>query len=205
MLKHLRMLMSILSFMAFTTDPGGDPNDPPVPDPDPKDPPKPTDLPADKSTWTVEQWEAENRRIAAKEKAEGRKAAEREYQQKQEEEKQQAELAKQESEGKYEEAKQKLTSDLESAQTARDKALELLKASVDAQWDELPEAVRNTFKGEEEDVLAKSAFVQQMKPIIDELAKNSETPKPPRGNHGNPPPGDPDPDTPAPLTPRTAF
>lgn len=205
MLKHLRMLMSILSFMAFTTDPGGDPNDPPVADPDPKDPPKPTDLPADKSTWTVEQWETHTQRIAAKEKAEGRRAAEREAQQKQDDADAAAALAKQESEGEYEAAKQKLTSDLESAQTARDKALELLKASVNAQWDELPEAVRNTFKGEEEDVLAKSAFVQQMKPIIDELAKNSETPKPPRGNHGNPPPGDPDPDTPAPLTPRTAF
>lgn len=188
MLTRIRLLLSILSFMAFTTNPDPGKNDPPETpdpedDPDDKNPPVNDDPPADRSTWTVEQWNDEIKRVAAKEKGEGRKAAQREYQQQQDKAKADAELAKQESEGKYEEAKQKLTSDLQSVQQERDRALEILKANIDTQWNAIPESVRSTYKGDEDDVLAKSAHMQQMQPIIAELAEKAKGSK----AGGNPP------------------
>lgn len=185
MLTHLRMLTSIFSFMSLLPGSGEEPVDPPTPDPDPKDPPKPDDLPDDKSKWTVEQWEKENQRIAAKEKAEGRKAAEREFQAKQDEEKRKADLAKQESEGEYEKAKSQLTTERDTAVQERDRALELLKANVDTQWDGLPEEVKATYTGNADDVLAKSSHMNLMKPVIDRLKSDAEK-EGERSNPGNP-------------------
>lgn len=188
MLTHLRMLMSIFSLMAFTTDSGGDDQeDPPVKgpkDPPVKDPAKNDDkIPDDKSTWTVEQWESHTRAVGAKEKAEGKRVAEKAHQEAAIEAKRLADLAKTEADGEYETAKTQLTGDRDSAVQERDRALELLKANVDTQWATLPESVIKAYAGEEDDVLAKTAHMQQMKPIIDELAAKAHVSK----GGGNPP------------------
>lgn len=188
MLTHLRLLMSIFSFMAFTTDPVvDDPEDPPVKDPkDPpvKDPGKNDDkLPDDKSTWTVEQWERHTQSVAAKEKAEGKRVAERAHKDAEADAARAADIAKKESEGEYETAKTQLTADLTTAQAERDQALEILKANIDTQWNEMPESVKSTYKGDEDDVLAKSAYMQQMQPIIAELVEKAKASK----AGGNPP------------------
>ena len=162
---------------------GGAKSDPPVDDKDGKNPPAELTL-DDRSSWTPEQWQAEIQRIATKEKAEGRKAAEREYQQKQDEAAAEADLQKQEAEGKYEEAKGQLTKERDAAVADRDRALELLKADIDTRWEGMPDSVKGTYSGEEDDVLAKSAFMQQMKPIIDELESKAEKENE-RSNPGN--------------------
>lgn len=184
MWKHLHLLMSVLSLMPFMASEGNE--DPPESDSNEGE--KPDTPPTDRSQWTEKEWQAEIQRIAAKEKADGRKAAEREYQQQQAESQRKAELAKQEAEGKYEEAKQQLGADLESAQRARDEALKLLKANVDTQWDELPDAVKKTYTGDEDDVLAKSSHMNLMNPIIAELAEKEAAQAP--GNRPNPNPAD---------------
>ena len=88
--------------------------------------------------------------------------------------------------GKYEEAKTQLTSERDEAVSKRDKALGLLKANVDANWDGLPESVKSTYQGDAEDVLAKSEYMQQMKPVIDQL-REAEAKGEERSNPGNPP------------------
>ena len=190
MLTHLRMLMTLLSAMTLMGDPAGIESDP-APDPDPeKKPEQKPEPPVDKSQWTVEQWDAELSRVAAKEKAEGKRAAERAHQEQVEKAKQDAELQKQEAEGKYEEAKQSLTRERDTAVSERDKALELLKNNVDTQWDKLPDEVKQTYAGDDEDVLAKTKHMQRMKPVIERLsaeaAKEKERKNP--GNGTNPTP-----------------
>lgn len=187
MFAHLRLLLSIFSFMAFTTDPGGkpNPNDPPEEGPGGEDDKKPK--------FTDEQ-NAEIGRIVSREVRKARDAARKELEDeldaKAKADAADAQRKADEEAGKFESVKQSLTeerdtakSNLESAQSERDRALELLKANVDAQWDGLPDSVKKTYSGEEDDVLAKSAHMQQMKPIIDELAEKAETPK----GGGNPP------------------
>lgn len=190
MFTHLRLLLSIFSFMAFTTDSGKDDPDE-NPDPDPNGPPvdDEQDPKDDKKPKFTDEQSAEIGRIVAREtrKAADKARADRDAEIAAEKAAADAEAKRKADEeaGEYEKAKEQLTSDLESAQKQRDEALELLKANVDTQWDDLPDEVKATYTGEEDDVLAKSSHMNLMKPVIDRLKSEAEKAEE-RKNPGNP-------------------
>lgn len=188
MLTHLRLLMSLLSFLSLTTDPNSDPDDPDVNEPSPGAGKK------SKIEFTDEQ-NAEIGRIVSREtrKAKDAGRAERDAEIAAEKAAADAEAKRKADEdaGLFESVKQSLTderdaakAELDVATKERDALQELVKADVDAQWDELPEEVRSTFEGADDDVLAKKRHMQRMKSIIDRLLAVSSK----KGTPGNPPP-----------------
>lgn len=187
---HLRFLLSLLSFLFLQENPPAD--DPPV-----NDPPKPGDDPKPpKIEWTKEQQDEINR-IAAKERREGAKRAREDRDAEIEEQRKKdavaAQRTKDQEAGEFEKVKESLQNDAKTAsderdtlKDQRDTLLGLLKADVDATWNDLPEEVKDAYDGEDDDVLAKKQHMTRMAKVTERLTAASSGP----GNGPNPPAGE---------------
>lgn len=134
----------------------------------------------ERASWTVEQWQAELQRVGAKEKAEGRRLAEAALAEKAARDEAEAKRKRDEEAGRFEDVKASLTSERDEAMMAREafraeaeELRALIAADVAAAWDALPEAVRATFDGDADDVLAKKRHMNRMAPVIDEMTKRT--------------------------------
>lgn len=77
--------------------------------------------------------------------------------------------------------------EVESKDARIDELLTIVKADVDAKWDDLPEEVKDAYDGDADDPLAKRKHMQRMAKVIERLTAAGEH-KP--GNGPNPPPAD---------------
>src|SRR5690606_8694571 len=98
-----------------------------------------------------------------------------------------------EAKGDYEAAKAAIEQERDAAATERatlkaerDALLALVKADVDAQWDALPDEVKEAFDGNDDDVLARKQHMNRMAKVIARLTEKAHTP----GNGPNPKPSD---------------
>jgi len=175
---------------------GGDhpPADPPADPPkDPKDPP--ADPPKDDDvTFDEKQQKKLNDLLAAeRKKTEERLATEAAAQAQRE--KEQRERDEAEKRGEFETVKTSLTQERDTAISERDSLKseldtyrELVRKDVEASWSEIPEEVRETYDGGDDDVLAKKQHMDRNAKIIERLTSSEKTTS---GNPPNPPPGTP--------------
>lgn len=96
--------------------------------------------------------------------------------------------------GRWKELAEKREADLSTATTDLTAARErlatleaLVKADVDAAWDDLPEEVRDAYDGPDDDPLAKKRHMQRMAKVIERLTADANRKI---GNGPNPPVGD---------------
>lgn len=95
--------------------------------------------------------------------------------------------------GKWQELAEKREADLatttESLSTLKatnETLLTLVKADVDAAWNDLPDEVRDAYDGDDDDPLAKKQHMTRMAKVIERLTVSGATP----GNGPNPKPSD---------------
>ena len=184
---HIRFLFALLSFLFFqSTPPAGDP---PADEPPKDDPPTKPEFTAEQQK-VINDWIAKERKKAEEDAAARLKAEADEAKRKADAE---AERKRQEAAGEFDKVKDSLTTERDTAvterdnlKTERDALLALVKADVDAQWDALPDEVKEAYDGDADDPLARKQHMTRMAKVIARLTEKPRTP----GNGPNPPASD---------------
>jgi hypothetical protein len=70
------------------------------------------------------------------------------------------------------------TEERDALQARLDKVFEVLKPGVDESWKALPAEISSMYDGDQEDILAKSAFLTKSKPLVDAFKATNDPTKP---------------------------
>lgn len=168
---HLRLLLTMLSFLFLQSDPPGDPKDPPKDD-------------KDDVKFDDKQQQKINDMLAAERKSAEDRTAQRlkgEAIQQAQKDKEQRERDEAEKRGEFDTVKTNLERklaeverDRDAFKTERDAYRELVSKDVDASWESIPKEVRETYVGEDDDALAKKQHIVRNAKIIERISQTRE-------------------------------